>query len=96
MTMVMHLVCGYSDPVPANWGNASSWAYFAHMSGWNVSSSPTIGAIAQKGGGLGHVAIVIGVNPDGTVTVRDMKRLCRLGTRRDGDGFNWYLPVHHR
>ncbi len=70
-------------PVPANWGNASSWAYFARMSGWHVSSTPTVGAIAQKGGGEGHVGIVIGVNPDGTVTIRDMNGFAgwgRVGT----------------
>jgi surface antigen len=53
------------------------------MSGWNVSSAPTIGAIAQRGGGEGHVAIVIGVNPDGSVTVRDMNGFAgwgRVGT----------------
>lgn len=58
--------------VPSNWGNASSWAYYARLSGWNVSSTPTVGAIAQRGGGEGHVAIVTAVNDDGTVTVRDM------------------------
>jgi surface antigen len=59
-------------PVPSNWGNASTWAYYARLSGWNVSSTPTVGAIAQRGGGEGHVAIVQAVNPDGSITVRDM------------------------
>lgn len=69
--------------VPGNWGNASSWSYYARQSGWNVSSTPTVGAIAQKGGGEGHVAIVVGVNDDGTVTVRDMNGFAgwgRVGT----------------
>jgi surface antigen len=69
--------------VPGNWGNASTWAYYARQSGWNVSSTPTIGSIAQKGGGEGHVAIVTGVNPDGTVEVRDMNGFAgwgRVGT----------------
>ena len=69
--------------VPSNWGNASSWSYFARLSGWNVSSEPTVGAIAQKGGGEGHVAIVVGVNPDGSVQVRDMNGFAgwgRVGT----------------
>jgi surface antigen len=77
-------------PVPANWGNASSWAYFARMSGWNVGSTPTVGAIAQKGGGEGHVAIVTGVNPDGSVTVRDMNGFAgwgRVGTGTVSAGF---------
>jgi len=69
--------------VPANWGNASSWATYARLSGWNVSSAPTVGAIAQRGGGEGHVAIVTAVNPDGTVQIRDMNGFAgwgRVGT----------------
>ncbi|MGH7237204.1 MAG: LysM peptidoglycan-binding domain-containing protein, partial [Candidatus Saccharimonadales bacterium] len=62
--------------VPANWGNASSWAYYASQSGWNVSHSPSVGASAQTpyaAGGQGHVAIVDAVSPDGTmVKIRDM------------------------
>jgi surface antigen len=69
--------------VPGNWGNASTWAIYARLSGWNVSTTPTVGAIAQKGGGEGHVAIVTGVNPDGTVQIRDMNGFAgwgRVGT----------------
>jgi surface antigen len=77
-------------PVPANWGNASTWAYYARMSGWNVSQAPTVGAIAQKGGGEGHVAVVIGVNPDGSVVIRDMNGFAgwgRVGTGTVSAGF---------
>jgi surface antigen len=52
-------------PVPSNWGNASSWAYYAALSGWNVSAIPTVGSIAQTAdaaGGQGHVAIVKAVS----------------------------------
>lgn len=76
--------------VPANWGNASTWAYYARLSGWHVSSAPTIGSIAQKGGGEGHVAIVTGVNPDGSVTVRDMNGFAgwgRVGSGTVSSGF---------
>jgi surface antigen len=65
--------------VPGNWGNASTWAYYARLSGWNVSSVPTVGAIAQKGGGEGHVAIVTAVNPDGSIVVRDMNGIAGWG-----------------
>jgi surface antigen len=60
--------------VPNNWGNADTWAYYAALSGWNVSSTPTVGAIAQTSGmsAWGHVGIVTGVNGDGTITVTDM------------------------
>lgn len=63
-------------PVPANWGNAATWAAGARAAGWHVSSFPTVGAIAQNSwmaGGLGHVAIVDGVSSDGKqVLIRDM------------------------
>ena len=69
--------------VPSNWGNASSWAYYAAMSGWNVSSRPTVGAIAQTpyaAGGEGHVAIVDAVSPDGTqIQFRDMNGIAGWG-----------------
>lgn len=80
--------------VPANWGNASTWAYYARLSGWNVSSTPTVGAIAQRGGGEGHVAIVTGVNPDGTVTIRDMNGFAgwgRVGTGTVSTGTFQYI-----
>jgi surface antigen len=84
-------------PVPANWGNASTWAYYARMSGWNVSNAPTIGSIAQKGGGEGHVAVVIGVNPDGSVVVRDMNGFAgwgRVGTGTVSSGFFQNFIAH--
>lgn len=62
--------------VPANWGNAATWAAGARAAGWHVSSVPSVGAIAQNSwmaGGLGHVAIVDGVSSDGKqVLIRDM------------------------
>jgi surface antigen len=66
-------------PVPANWGNASTWAYYAALSGWHVSTTPTVGAIAQKGGGEGHVGIVTAVNPDGSIQIRDMNGIAGWG-----------------
>jgi len=70
--------------VPSNWGNASTWAYYAALSGWNVSTIPTVGAIAQTGnaaGGEGHVGIVRAVNGD-QVEVQDMNNY------GDGGGFD--------
>jgi surface antigen len=71
--------------VPSNWGNASSWAYYAAQSGWNVSLTPTAGAIAQTAlaaGGEGHVAIVEAVSADGTqIKYSDMNNW--------GDGGGW-------
>lgn len=74
-------------PVPANWGNASTWAYYARMSGWDVSKMPTPGAIAQTAlaaGGEGHVAIVDGVNGN-MIHIRDMNGLAGWG--RVGSGW---------
>ncbi len=82
-------------PVPANWGNASTWAYYAARSGWKVSTTPTVGAIAQRGGGEGHVAIVTAVNPDGSIMVRDMNGIAgwgRVGYGPKGAGvFQHYI-----
>ncbi|HUD05918.1 MAG TPA: LysM peptidoglycan-binding domain-containing protein [Candidatus Saccharimonadales bacterium] len=70
--------------VPTNWGNASSWAYYARLSGWTVSSTPTIGSIAQTpfaAGGQGHVAIVVAVS--GTnIEIKDMNNY------GDGGGYD--------
>jgi surface antigen len=69
--------------VPGNWGNASSWGYYASLSGWNVSIAPSVGSIAQTAaaaGGQGHVAIVTAVNGD-QVQIRDMNNY------GDGGGF---------
>lgn len=69
--------------VPSNWGNASTWAYYAGLSGWNVSTAPTVGAIAQKAGGwggFGHVAIVDAVSDDGSqIQIRDMNGVAGFG-----------------
>jgi len=71
--------------VPANWGNASTWSYYAGLSGWNVSGAPSVGAIAQTpyaAGGEGHVGVVRAVSPDGRqVLVQDMNNY--------GDGGGW-------
>jgi surface antigen len=71
-------------PVPSNWGNAATWAYYAPLSGWNVSTTPTAGAIAQTAaaaGGEGHVAVVEAVNGD-QIEIRDMNNY------GDGGGFD--------
>ncbi len=66
---------------PANWGNANTWAYFARLSGWVVSSSPTAGAIFQTSSGwAGHVGIVEEVSPDGLqMKISDMNGIAGFG-----------------
>lgn len=51
--------------VPTNWGNASTWDDRARVSGWTVSQTPRIGAIAQRNGGWGHVGVVEDVKQEG-------------------------------
>jgi surface antigen len=66
---------------PSNWGNANTWAYYAALSGWTVSSTPRVGAIAQTSRGyLGHVAIVEAVSDDGSqIKYSDMNGLAGWG-----------------
>jgi surface antigen len=67
---------------PSNWGNANTWAYYAALSGWTVSSIPRVGAIAQTSGMsyLGHVAIVEAVSEDGTqIKYSDMNGISGWG-----------------
>lgn len=79
--------------VPSNWGNASSWAYYASLSGWNVSFRPTVGAIAQTAdaaGGEGHVAIVDAVSADGSqIQIRDMNGVAGW----DRVGYSGWIPA---
>jgi surface antigen len=67
--------------IPSNWGNANTWAYYAALSGWTVSSTPRVGAIAQTSRGYeGHVAMVQDVSPDGSqVLIRDMNGIAGWG-----------------
>ena len=74
--------------VPANWGNANTWAYYAPAAGWTVSKRPVAGAIGQTTGpGYGHVAVVEAVSDDGTmIKYSDMNGLAgwgRVGTTAD-------------
>lgn len=59
-------------PIGSFWGNASSWAYMASMSGYGVNRSPAVGDIMQNGGGAGHVAVVEEVRADGSIRVSEM------------------------
>ncbi|MEI7539675.1 MAG: CHAP domain-containing protein [Candidatus Saccharibacteria bacterium] len=59
-------------PVGGNWGNASSWAYYARAAGYTVNTTPSVGAIMQNGGGFGHVAIVESILPNGDLSISEM------------------------
>lgn len=59
--------------IPDNWGNANQWPDAARAAGYQVSDQPIVGAVAVEYiGYYGHVAVVTGVNPDGSVTVEEM------------------------
>lgn len=78
--------------VPSNWGNASSWAYYARLSGWTVSPTPTVGAIAQTTysiSPLGHVAVVREVNSDGTIWVSEMNASGQVSITNDDHVYGW-------
>ncbi len=79
-------------PVPTNWGNAYTWAIYAAQSGWNVSSTPHVGSIAQTsyGGFGGHVAYVEAVSPDGSeIKYSDMNGIAGWGRV----GYSGWVPV---
>ena len=59
-------------PVGSNWGNASSWAYYAGINGLIVNHTPSVGAIMQNGGGAGHVAIVESITANGDLSISEM------------------------
>lgn len=63
------------DPIPTSWGNAATWAIRAARDGYLVDRHPTQGSIMQtpySAGGLGHVAFVESVDPDGTWHISEM------------------------
>lgn len=61
-------------PVPRNLGNAITWFSAARAAGIPVGNAPQAGAVLwhRYQGGLGHVAFVEKVNPDGSYLVSDM------------------------
>lgn len=62
------------NPLPKNLGNAISWLPLARSAGLPTGSVPQAGAVLyhKNIGGLGHVAYVERVNPDGSALVSDM------------------------
>lgn len=63
------------NPIPNSWGNAATWATRAAQDGYVVNHRPSSGAIMQtpySAGGLGHVAFVESVDPNGTWHISEM------------------------
>lgn len=69
-------------PAGANWGNAVSWAANARQDGLVVNNTPSVGAIMQNGGYLGHVAIVESIMSNGNLSISEMNAYV------NGGGYN--------
>lgn len=66
------------EPIPQFWGDATHWADNARKDGYVVDHTPTPNAIMQISGvanGLGHVAFVESVDPDGTWHMSEMNAI---------------------
>lgn len=66
------------EAIPNTWGNASAWALNAELAGYAVDHTPSPYAIMQTpyvDNGLGHVAFVESVQPDGSWTISEMNVL---------------------
>jgi surface antigen len=78
--------------VPSGWGNANRWDDNAPSSGWTVSRTPVVGAVAQSDrmSFAGHVAIVEAVSEDGTqMKYSDMNGIAGFGRV----GYSDWVPV---
>lgn len=61
------------EPIPANWGNANTWAVRAQAAGYVVDHTPAVGAIMQTTAGqFGHVAVVENVATNASWTISEM------------------------
>jgi surface antigen len=58
--------------VPYGMGNANTWYIRARQWGFNVGLEPRAGAVGvSEYGYYGHVVLVLAVNNDGTITIRE-------------------------
>jgi surface antigen len=63
------------ETIPNSWGDAATWSPRAANDDYKVDNTPTQYAIMQtpnSAGGLGHVAFVESVDPDGTWHISEM------------------------
>lgn len=54
------------------WGNATTWSFYAAREGYTVNNTPSVGAVIQNGGGYGHVGIVEKLLPNGDIEISEM------------------------
>lgn len=91
---VANMRAAAGNPVPANLGNARTWAIRAAGMGLATGSEPAVGAaVVTNTRGWGHVAYVTGVNSDGSITVSEMNRrgwnVVSTRTISDTSGFRY-------
>ena len=75
-------VSGLSNlrPVSPTWGNARNWAAAARAAGFVVNNTPEVHAVFQTPSGVyGHVGVVVGINPDGSIVVQEANYNYRVG-----------------
>ncbi|MBR3368256.1 LysM peptidoglycan-binding domain-containing protein [Candidatus Saccharibacteria bacterium] len=66
--------------IPSSWGNARTWASYASSAGYVVNHTPEVGAVFQTTSGYyGHVGVVVGINADGSIVVREANYLYMTG-----------------
>lgn len=66
-------------PIPWK-GNANRWDDHARAAGFLVNKTPAIGAVFQTDSGrVGHVGVVVGINGDGSIVVREANYGHRVG-----------------
>lgn len=73
-----------------NWGNASTWSYYASISGYRVDGTPTPGSVGAVGGGpYGHVIWVENVYPDGSIDVSEYNNMYSTCLYQTGGNVNY-------
>ncbi|MDN6900736.1 CHAP domain-containing protein [Oenococcus sicerae] len=86
--------------VPNGLGNASQWASAAAADGFTVNNTPTVGSVVvfQAGqawaGGYGHVAVVTGVNGDGSIRITEGNFAGRSSNTRTVTSAASYQYIH--
>jgi surface antigen len=82
---------------PSGNGHAIGWKDGAISRGYRVDDTPAIGAVAwwgsSRGGGLGHVAIVTGVNADGSANIEQYNAVPYAYSTQNGIRAEKYLHI---
>ena len=78
------------EPVPANLGDAYTWAYRAAGFGIPTGSTPKAGAVAvEHSAAPGHVAIVEVVNDDGSFWISEMNSYGQVSMTNSSPAGGW-------